>query len=34
MMSKEVRYERLRPAQIIAARKAWPVVYISIGTLE
>ena len=31
---REVRYERLRPAQIVAARQACPVVYIPIGTLE
>ncbi len=30
----EVLYERLRPAQIRAAREACPVVYIPIGTLE
>lgn len=33
-MDQEVRYERLRPAQIVAARQACPVVYIPIGTLE
>jgi creatinine amidohydrolase len=31
---REVRYERLRPAQIVAARQVCPVVYIPIGTLE
>jgi creatinine amidohydrolase len=31
---REVRYERLRPAQIVVARQACPVVYIPIGTLE
>jgi len=31
---REVRYERLRPAQIVAARQACPVAYIPIGTLE
>ncbi|MDX9972005.1 MAG: creatininase family protein [FCB group bacterium] len=31
---REVRYERLRPAQIVGAREAVPVVYIPIGTLE
>ncbi|MBI5091923.1 MAG: creatininase family protein [Candidatus Hydrogenedentes bacterium] len=30
----EVRYERLRPAQIVAARETAPVVYLPIGTLE
>lgn len=33
-MSGEVRYERLRPAQIRAARQACPVLYLPIGTLE
>lgn len=33
-MEREVRYERLRPAQIVAARESCPVVYIPIGTLE
>ncbi len=33
-MNMEVRYERLRPAQIVAAREACPVVYIPVGTLE
>src|SRR5262245_1204130 len=32
--NKEVRYERMRPEQIRAAREARPVVYIPIGTLE
>jgi len=31
---KEVRYERLRPAQIVAAREACPVAYLPIGTIE
>lgn len=31
---REVRYERLRPAQIVEARQAAPVVYVPIGTLE
>ena len=30
----EVRYERLRPAQIAAARQAFPVAYLPIGTIE
>jgi len=30
----EVRYERLRPAQIVAARQACPVAWIPIGTIE
>ncbi|MBI4558998.1 MAG: creatininase family protein [Candidatus Hydrogenedentes bacterium] len=30
----EVRYERLRPAQIVSAREACPVAYLPIGTLE
>lgn len=30
----EVRYERLRPAQIVAAREACPVAYLPIGTIE
>ena len=33
-MDPEVRYNMLRPAQIVARRKACPVVYIPIGTLE
>jgi creatinine amidohydrolase len=33
-MTPEVRYHMLRPAQIVAARQACPVVYIPIGTLE
>ena len=33
-MSEEVRYHRLRPAQIRALRTACPVVYIPLGTLE
>jgi creatinine amidohydrolase len=33
-MEPEVRYHMLRPAQIVARRKACPVVYIPIGTLE
>jgi creatinine amidohydrolase len=31
---REVRYERLRPAQIVAARTACPVAYLPIGTIE
>ena len=30
----EVRYERLRPAQIVARREACPVAYLPIGTIE
>lgn len=30
----QVRYERLRPAQIVARRQAWPVAYLPIGTIE
>jgi len=33
-MPPEVRYHMLRPAQIVARRRACPVVYIPIGTLE
>ena len=33
-MDPEVRYNMLRPAQIVARRNASPVVYIPIGTLE
>lgn len=33
-MPDEVRYERLRPAQVRAAREACPVLYIPIGTIE
>ena len=33
-MTEEVRYNMLRPAQIVARRKACPAVYIPIGTLE
>ena len=33
-MTKEVRYQLLRPAQAIERREACPVVYIPIGTLE
>jgi creatinine amidohydrolase len=33
-MSIEVRYQMLRPDQIVARRKDCPVVYIPIGTLE
>ena len=33
-MEREVRYERLRPAQIVEARKAAPVAYLPIGTIE
>lgn len=32
--SAEVRYERLRPAQIVARREACPVAYLPIGTIE
>jgi len=31
---REVRYERLRPAEIVAAREACPVAYLPIGTIE
>lgn len=31
---EEVRYERLRPAQIVARRQACPVAYLPIGTIE
>lgn len=34
MEKKDVRYERLRPRQIRAAREARPVAYVGIGTLE
>ena len=30
----EVRYERLRPAQIVAQRQACAVAYLPIGTIE
>ncbi len=33
-MAEEVRYHMLRPSQIIARRKACPVAYIPIGTIE
>jgi creatinine amidohydrolase len=33
-MTDEVRYQMLRPAQVVARRKACPVVYIPTGTLE
>jgi len=33
-MDPEVRYQMLRPAQVVARRKACPVVYIPVGTLE
>lgn len=33
-MAEEVRYQMLRPDQIVARRKACPVAYIPIGTLE
>ena len=33
-MAEEVRYHMLRPAQIVARRKACPVAYIPIGTIE
>lgn len=29
-----VRYERLRPAQIVAQREACPIVWLPIGTIE
>ena len=32
--AREVRYERLRPAQIVEARNAAPVAYLPIGTIE
>lgn len=32
--TSEVRYEFMRPAQIVAAREAFPAVYLPIGTLE
>ena len=32
--AREVRYERLRPAQIVAAREETPVAYLPIGTIE
>lgn len=31
---REVRYERLRPRQIVEAREAAPIVYVPLGTLE
>lgn len=33
-MSEEVRYQMLRPGQVVERRKACPVVYIPIGTIE
>jgi creatinine amidohydrolase len=33
-MTEEVRYHMLRPAQIVARRKACPVAYVPIGTIE
>ncbi|MCL2832696.1 MAG: creatininase family protein [Treponema sp.] len=33
-MTKEVRYQMLRPADLVQRREACPVVYIPIGTLE
>jgi creatinine amidohydrolase len=33
-MEPEVRYHMLRPAQIVARRREYPVVYIPLGTLE
>jgi len=33
-MAGEVRYERLRPKQIVEAREACPVAYLPIGTIE
>ena len=34
MTNEVVRYERLRPAQIVARREACPVAYLPIGTIE
>ncbi|NLG50484.1 MAG: creatininase family protein [Chloroflexi bacterium] len=34
MSEETVRYERLRPAQIVARREACPVAYLPIGTIE
>lgn len=34
MIESGVRYERLRPAQIVARREACPVAYLPIGTIE
>ena len=34
MNEEVVRYERLRPAQIVARREACPVAYLPIGTIE
>jgi len=34
MAEEEVRYHMLRPAQIVARRKACPVAYLPIGNLE
>jgi creatinine amidohydrolase len=33
-MMSEVRYERLRPKQIVAAREACPAAYLPLGTIE
>ncbi len=33
-MAAEVRYERLRPKEIVAAREACPVAYLPVGTIE
>ncbi len=33
-MGNEVRYERMRPRQVVAARQACPVAYLPVGTLE
>jgi len=33
-MAREVRYERMRPGAIVAAREACPVAYLPIGTIE
>jgi len=33
-VTEEVRYHRLRPAQAVARRKACPVAYVPLGTLE
>ncbi|MFP6722782.1 MAG: creatininase family protein [Candidatus Poribacteria bacterium] len=33
-MTREVRYERLRPTQIRQARKDFPALYLPTGTIE
>jgi len=33
-MGEEVRYHKLRPGQIVARRKACPIAYVPIGTIE